>query len=274
MPTAIELMETRQESWTAGRITATRRFAVWDDSSPLTSAAAVRSLFGTNVSGVDLPDVDFQFPGDSDLYVKSYALKPSPSSRYQWEVEFTYENSEPNQRQPEEIGYTAFNVDWTAEFREVWRTNPGLSLPQYGSPGSDDIVSGQPIDIAGEPMTVLEYQSNLQFIETVAIGTLSARSIAIRLARGKRNLTDFQGAGIGEVLYRGASANRIGIDRVQLTHSFVQDSKLHMIQRPDKDMDGRAMLMQDSRGLWRAKTVRWVQPFPEFANFNLLSENF
>ena len=33
-------------------------------------------------------------------------------------------------------------------------------------------------------------------------------------------------------------------------------------------------LTLDTSGLFRAGTVRWVQPFPEFANFNLLSENF
>lgn len=274
MPTAIELAETRNESWSAGRISATRRFAVWDDSTPLTSAAAVRALFGTSVGGVDLPDVGSQFPGDSALYAKSYSLRPEANTRYTWTVEFTYENSEPLEKQPQEIGYTQFSVNWSVEFREFYRTNPGMVIPQYGSPAGNAEVGGLPIDVAGEPMTVLHYLGAIEFTETVSLASLPDRSQLIRVARGKRNLTEFQGAPIGQVLYKGASANRIGVDRVSLTHTFAQDALYHMIQVADKKANGDPFLALDTNGVFRAGTVRWVQPFPEFANFNILSENF
>jgi hypothetical protein len=271
---AIELQETRNESWSDGKITASRRFAVWNDSTPLTSAAAVRALFGTTVDGVDLPDVGSQFPGDAALYAKSYALKPERESRGVWMIDFTYENSEPLDKQPNEIGYTQFTVNWSAEFRDLWRVNPGLAIPQYGSASETADCAGKAIDVAGEPMTVLQYFGSIEFTETVSLSSLPDRSQLIRVARGKRNLTDFQGAPIGQVLYKGASANRIGVDTVSLTHTFSQDALMHLIQRPDKKANGDPMLTLDTNGVFRASMVRFVQPFPEFANFNLLSENF
>lgn len=274
MPDAIELQETRSESWSDGKITASRRFAVWDDLSPLTSAASVRALFGTTVGSLVLPDVGSQFPNDTLLYAKSYSLKPQAESRYVWIVDWNYENSEPLDRQPQEIGYTQFSVNWSAEFREVWRTNPGLAIPQYGSASETADCAGKPIDVSGEPMTVLQYFGSIEFTETVSLASLPDRSQLIRAARGKRNLTDFQGAPIGQVLYKGASANRIGVDRVSLTHSFSQDALMHLLQRPDKKANGEPTLTLDTNGIFRAATVRFVQPFPEFANFNLLSENF
>ena len=271
---AIELQETRNESWSDGKITATRRFAVWNDSTPLTTAAAVRALFGTTVDGVDLPDIGSQFPGDTALYAKSYTLKPEAESRYVWMLEFAYENSEPLEKQPQEIGYSQFSVDWSVEFRDFYRVNPGMSIPQYGSPSNEAFVGGTSIDVAGEPMTVLHNLSTIEFVETVALSTLPDRSQLIRAARGKRNLAEFQGAPIGQVLYRGAKANRIGVDRVSLVHSFSQDSLYHMIQVVDKDADGKPKLVEMPNGEKVAQVCRWRQPFPEFANFNLLSENF
>jgi hypothetical protein len=271
---AIELQETRNESWSDGKITATRRFAVWNDSTPLTTAAAVRALFGTTVDGVDLPDIGSQFPGDTALYAKSYALKPEAESRYVWMLDFTYENSEPLEKQPQEIGYSQFSVDWSVEFRDFYRVNPGMSIPQYGSPSNEAFVGGTSIDVAGEPMTVLHNLSTIEFVETVALSTLPDRSQLIRVARGKRNLAEFQGAPIGQVLYRGAKANRIGVDRVSLVHSFSQDSLYHMIQVVDKDADGKPKLVEMPNGEKVAQVCRWRQPFPEFANFNLLTENF
>lgn len=271
---AIELQETRNESWSDGKITATRRFAVWNDSTPLTTAAAVRALFGTTVDGVDLPDIGSQFPGDTALYAKSYALKPEAESRYVWMLDFNYENSEPLEKQPQEIGYTQFSVNWTAEFREFYRTNPGMVIPENGTPSGSIDVGGKAIDVSGEPMTVIHYLGSIEFTETVSLASLPDRSQLIRVARGKRNLTEFQGAPIGQILYKGASANRIGVDRVSLTHTFAQDALFHMIQVADKKANGDPFLTLDTSGLFRAGTVRWVQPFPEFANFNLLSENF
>jgi hypothetical protein len=123
-------------------------------------------------------------------------------------------------------------------------------------------------------MTVLHNLSTIEFVETVALSTLPDRSQLIRVARGKRNLAEFQGAPIGQVLYRGAKANRIGVDRVSLVHSFSQDSLYHMIQVVDKDADGKPKLVEMPNGEKVAQVCRWRQPFPEFANFNLLSENF
>lgn len=208
------------------------------------------------------------------MYAKSYSLRPEAESRNVWILDFTYENSEPLEKQPQEIGYTQFSVNWSVEFRDIYRVNPGMNIPQYGSPAGDAFVGGTSVDVAGEPMSVLHYLGAIEFSETVSLATLPDRSQLIRAARGKRNLTEFQGAPIGQVLYKGASANRIGVDRVSLTHTFAQDAHYHMIQVADKDADGKVQLIQIPTGEFVAYACRWRQPFPEFANFNLLSENF
>jgi hypothetical protein len=277
MATAIELAETRNESWNEGKISATRRFSIWDDSAPLQTAAAVRALFGTSVGGTLLPDVAAQFPDDPMLYCKSYSIKVEPSSNFVWTVEFSYENSEPLDKQPQEIGYTQFSVDWAVEFRDVYRIDPGLNIPEFGNAigeGTDSNCAGTSIDSAGEPMSRLHYLGAIEFTETVSMASLPERSELIRVARGRRNLQPFQGAPIGQVLYKGAKASRIGVDRVSLTHSFAQDSLYHMVQVAERDQDGKPVTIRFYGSTLRAKNVYWLQPYPGYAEFNLLSENF
>ena len=62
--------------------------------------------------------------------------------------------------------------------------------------------------------------------------------------------------------------------RSSITHSFLDDDWYHMIQVARKGSDGRVLLERtESLGLIAAY-VYWRQPFPMFADFNLLSENF
>lgn len=274
---AIELIQTRDMSYNAGKTAATRRFAIWDDGGTLGTPAAVRALFGTSVSGVDIPAQNSLFPGEVGIYARSYSLRRRDDGSGVWDLEWSYENGGLIQLQPQEIGYTEFSIDWSAEFREAWRTNPGLAIPFDGIPSVlVDDIGGVPIDAGGAPLSVLQYFSIIEFVETVAIDTLQARSVNIRLARGRRNAVNFFGADRGQVLYKGAKAQRIAIDKVRLTHSFAQDQFMHLIQMPTKLADGRPELQEKPAGSGQlhAKTVMWRQPFPDFAFFDLLSENF
>jgi hypothetical protein len=274
---AIELIQTRDMSYSAGKTVATRRFAIWDDAGTLQTPRDVRDLFGTTVGTVEIPDRNFLFPDEVGIYARSYTLRRRDDGSGVWDLEWSYENGEPIQLQPQEIGYTEFSIDWNAEFREVWRTNPGINIPVDGIPtieGQD--IGGVSIDSGGVPLTVMHYFNLIEFSETVPIESLNARSINIRFARGKRNAQVFEGAARGTVLYKGAKANRISVDKVRLVHSFAQDSFMHLIQVPVKLADGLVELLEKpaGSGLLRAQTVTYRQPFPDFANFGALSENF
>lgn len=270
---AIELHESRGASDSAGKVTASRRFAIWDDAAELTTPAQVRGTFGTTAGSTVIPQVGDLFPDETDIYCISYSIKRQPQSRGVWEVDFSYENTEVGSLQPAQSGYVQFSFDWAAEFRDVWRTSPGLVFPEEGDATDASFCFGTPIDVAGEPMSVLRYFTTLELTETVLMNTLDARINLIMLARGTRNSVVFRNGAVGSVLYKGAKASRIGIDKVQITHSFAQDNWYHLIQYPAVGSDGRVFL-DGAVPTQRAANVFWKQPFPTQADFNQLSENF
>lgn len=271
---AIELIQTRDMSYSAGKTVATRRFAIWDDAGMVLTPRDVRDLFGTTVGTVEIPDRNFLFPDEVGIYARSYTLRRRDDGSGVWDLEWSYENGEPFQFQPQELGYTEFSIDWDAEFRDLYRSPPGLNIPDLGTVGVPVDIGGTPIDSGGVPMSVLVYYSLIEFSETVALSTLNDRSVNIRLVRGRRNGTEFFGAPPGQVVYKGAKAQRIALDKVRLTHSFSQDQYSHLIQVAQRNAQGKVILQEITPGILRAETVEWRQPFPLFAEFNLLSENF
>lgn len=266
--TVYEMQETRGLSEASGRFTATRKFAVWDDASAITQPSTIRALFGAG----SLPDIGDEFPGETDIFAISYDIRHLPNSRNIWEVEFRYENTEPGDKQPQEPGYTEFSIDYSFEFRQLWRARPNLPVPVNGTATLDDI-GGTKVDAGGRPVSVMVKITNLTIGETVLASTLPDRSQVIRLLRGRRNNTIFYGAPIGQVLYLGAQSSRIALDKYTLQHKFAVDEFSHLVQTPALDHN-REVFVSKVNGVFRASEVRFVQPFPDFGDFNLLSENF
>jgi hypothetical protein len=110
--------------------------------------------------------------------------------------------------------------------------------------------------------------------ETVLSSTIQARLVTIANMTGKRNDAVFQGFAAGTLVYQGASASRIAVDKYTLSHKFAFDSRFHMLQIPERDQNKEVVPMRDNNNIVRAKRVRWVQPFPILGQFNTLSENF
>lgn len=267
-----ESQETRSAANSGGKATGSRKFTVFDEAAAVTTPATIRAAFGT----AGIPDIGDKFDSATSMYAVGYAIRHLPNSRNLWEVEFQYENTEPGRFLPQEVGYTEVSIEWSAELRDMWRTTPGLVFPTNGSPSATErLCGGRRIDTAGVPMSVLHRTSTITFSETVDSQTVPIRSLAIRDARGKRNSSVFQGAPVGQVLYVGASATRVAIDKYSIVHRFAQDAHYHMLQSPERGPDGQVThLTADETGLLRADGVFWVQPFGEFADFNALSENF
>jgi hypothetical protein len=264
-----ELQETRTLSQTSGKVTGSRKFAVWDDGSPITQPATIKALFGAGT----LPDVGDVFPGETDVYAISYDIRHLPDSRGVWEVSFAYENTEPGTVQPQEPGYVDFSVDFSSEFRDTWRANPSVGAAGTGSPNNDDI-GGVPIDSGGEPVSGLVNFASVVIGETVLSSSIQARLVTIANMTGKRNNSVFQGFATGTLVYQGASANRIAVDKYSLSHKFAFDARFHMIQIPERDQNREVICVRDNADILRAKKVRWAQPFPLTGNFGTLSENF
>ena len=271
-----ETQETRSANVSNGRATATRRFRIFDDAAPLTTPNQIRELFGTTFGSTTLPDIGDEMVGDQTVFATGYSIRHVPESRGVWEVDFTYENTEPGQYQPQEVGYTEISIEYSAQLHDVWRANP--SVPTNGTtttasstaPGN---AGGTPIDSGGDPLSVLRRSSTVTITETVASATMEARSLAIRALRGRRNNSIFQGASIGQVLYLGASASRVALDKFQIVHRFEQDEWSHCRQIPMKGPD-KQVILAPIDGILRAAVVNWAQPFPTFGDFNALSENF
>jgi hypothetical protein len=264
--TVVEQRDTRNLSQSTGRVSASRTFVVYDDASPLLTPADVRGYF----NGTDLPQIGDVFPKETDVYAVSFDISLIEDSEKAWRVQFSYENVEPGDSQPNEEGYTEITIDYKAEFRDVYRLGP--NVPTNGNPNANDI-GGTQVDAAGSPISRLQRMSELLITEVVAGSTFPDRSLKIRAARGKRNTSVFQGAPIGQVLYQGATATRIAVNKFQIQHRFAQDEFYHLVQVPAKNQEGE-VVKAVVNNLWRAKDVYFVQPFPDGYDFNLLSENF
>jgi len=264
----VEQQDSKGYSQTGGQVTASRRFSVWDDTTPITTPTTIRDYFGSS----GLPAIGDSFgAGASDLYAVSFTIDPQVLTRGAWSVVFGYSTTEGSTAQPQEVGYTEFSMDYAAEPRAMYRTNP--NIPTDGSPSATTNIAGTEIDAAGIPVSQLMRFTSVVIRETVFASSVVDRSYTIRATRGKRNSLPFYGAPRGQVLYLGARASRISVDKFSIEHRFAQDDQFHMIQNPDRDSEG-VPLCSRVNGILRASVVRFVQLFPQFANFNKLSENF
>jgi hypothetical protein len=262
-----EKQETRGFSDSGGKKTASRMFTVWDDVTPIETPSIIRDQMG-----VTLPAIGDKFPEEKVVYAVSYSIAHLAGSRNTWEFTVNYENSEPNQYLPQEEGYTEITIDYAIEFRDLWRTGTSAGSHVAGIPSGGDI-GGIKIDKAGEPLSILVRMSDITIKETVSAASFPGRSQGIRAARGRRNLTPFQGAVKGEVLYTGASASRVGLEKFSITHKFRQDEVFHMLQSALRNQLGKVETAPFT-AIHRASTVEYIQPFPSFYDFNTLSENF
>jgi hypothetical protein len=265
-----EKQETRGFSDSGGKKTASRKFTVWDDTTAIETPSIIRDQMG-----VTLPAIGDKFPDEKVVYAVSYSIEHIAGSRNTWDFTVNYENTEPSTYLPQEEGYTEITIDYAIEFRDIWRTGTSSSSHSAGipvTPGGD--VGGQKIDKAGEPLSILVRMSDITIKETVSAASFPARSQGIRAARGRRNLTPFQGAVKGEVLYTGASASRVGLEKFSITHKFRQDEVFHMLQSARRNQLGKVETSPDAQQVHRASNVEYIQPFPSFYDFNTLSENF
>ena len=265
----LEQMESRSYSSTGGKTSGSRTFVVYDDASPITEPAAIK--FGAN----GMPTAGDTFPGETDLYAQDFTVAHIPDSSYTWRVVWNYTptgggSQQPTQN-PSEPGYVQQSMEYSAQFVDRYRDNPGLTIPVDGTPDESDI-GGRKIDAGGSPLSVLAMRHRLVIEETVRATDIYRRSVQIRNAVGKRNAVAFFGAVKGSLVYEGGNARRTGLSVFSIEHRFLYDEYYHMAQKAA--LNSQREVITDTTALRQAATVRWIQPYPAFYNFNLISENF
>ena len=276
MADVYEFLESRSIQTSGGRGSGTRLFHV----TGTTDAKTVFNLLGkAGDNGVVLPtkgDAHPDFPG---LIARDFSLALVSGHNDLWRVEWQYEVISRGfpivpetvvEELPNEVGYTEGSSEIRAEFVLAWRKNgtPSLEYPTNGKVEDPTLdIRGQPIDRAGNPVSVQRNIQELTITEVVNVPDYGT----YRTFRFARNSSTFQGAPPGRVLYRGASVRRTGVDVFQVAHSFVEDSDFHLQQTPLIEAPDMTPKLDAND---HAEKVFWIQPFPVLKDFNTMSSNF
>lgn len=271
MPEIIESLESRSIQTSGGRGTGKRSFFAKGYSSP----ADVFATLGRTVGSVNVPDKGEAFPGLPGLIARDFSIVPVSGHSDLYKMEWSYEVMSPTflsspeitppKRLPNEVSYVELSSEIRTEFTLAWRAN--ASPPLAGTPTPDEDISGDPIDAAGNPTSIMRRKQELVLTETVNevdFGRISTYTF-------KRNSVRFLGADVGRVLYRGASVRRTGVQVFTVAHSFVDDQYFHCEQQPWIDQNGIPYQTGEDN---HADEVYWIQPFPDTIDFNALSNNF
>ena len=272
MPEILEKLSSRSIQSNGGKGSGKREFFAQGYASP----AEVFATIGTTVGSVAVPDKGDPYPGLPGLIAKDFAIAPVPGQNDLYSMTWNYEMMSisflsapevtPSDSLPNELGYVELSSEIRTEFQLAWRSEP-TKPGDNGVPDPDKDIGGQPIDADGNPTSIMRRKQELVLTETVNevnFGLIS--KIAFR-----RNNKPFLGAAPGRVLYRGASVRRTGVQLFTIAHSFVDDQYFHCEQQPDIDQNGKSI---DSNSDAHADHVVYIQPFPLFADFNALSNQF
>lgn len=267
---SVEALDSRSLSNSGGRLTGSRTFHVWDDTTPMVEPSTM--VFGTG----GLPTYGELFPGETELFAGTFSIEPVPDSNYVWRITWSYTTGGGDGIDPEEVvpivpGYVTFSMEYAGQFVDAWRADPGLLLWSSSYAGTD--IAGAKIDAGGEPTSLFRPRHVLIVDETVTAASMVSRSIIVRQLVGTRNSATFYGASAGTLLYEGSNAKRVSQFAYSISHRFSYDGWLHAHQQPRMNQQ-RQPDCDIYNGQLQANNVRWIQPYGLTANFNGISEYF
>lgn len=230
-----------------------------------TTPAAIVEDLGEQVTDADnalqvitLPKIGDPHPDFPNiLFASSYDLVKLPKAVNSWKITWKYRFNQPTgffsdiTKGPDQLGFREVTARCTGKFDMTYRANPDFS---NGVPTGD--IGGEPVDINGQPVSMMRTQYEIQVNDTVndnitnVLGTYGDQV-------GSVCGGSVFGLPGNAVLYRGASLTRIAQNAYRLTHTYLYDQWFHTLQAAEYTRDG--MLNLDTYG--QCVTVYAVQPF-------------
>ena len=162
--------------------------------------------------------------------------------------------------------FTATESSVAPQVVDAWRSGAAVAA-NLDAPGDGDI-GGTKVDVGGEPISAIQSQ---QTLSVTNVTSASPDMAIIRGLVGKRNNALWLGAAVGYVVFRGASARRIALERWETSYEFVFDSSAHLRQAVGRDVDGKPILDAAVANVTHATLVMWRQPFPATGDFTTLN---
>ena len=261
MPEVKELQNTRNLTVSDGKVNL-RKSYVFTGYSDEKSCVDV---FGTTVGSTNVPFIRCRHSqvdsnGWPQLFCYQYDLSRVSGSSDAWRVDFDFRSIQPAPatnnsnsiaQGPDEIGFEEMTGRVSANFENMYRANClAVEYPNEGDCG------GTPIDVAGQPTSVLRKKYEIQMNKT-SYQPFSREMGSFGSEVGTRTASEIFGLPAGSCLYMGATITRIDHNAYRISHTWQYDQFFHTIQVPQYDQTG--LLELDENGC--AKTVYLVQPF-------------
>ena len=161
-----------------------------------------------------------------------------------------------------DIEWVATNGSTRATTQAVYRIFPEATENDIPSIAID--IGGVAVDAGGTPTTITDIDRRFETThKMVDFPAIDAYSDIV----GTRNESTYENAPVGSVLYLGFSwSYDQGSALWTITHQFAVDKRtFHAEQVAKTDPQGDVIpdvVISAGEGVWRAKHVYWVQPFP------------
>lgn len=213
----------------------------------------------------------------ANFVCRSVTVTPETAVPFTFRVEAQYSSMQP--AEPTKQGYgTKQTRQITGRSYAEYRT--GVTLPTGGTAAWPPIadIGGTKRDLNGNPrmkeLPQVTYQVEYKWDRSPLISTTDGVDPPFQTwfsAINKRNSVAFIGAGIGTMLYKGASAT---LDREiwRVVHTWIFDSYFHLEQMPTPNPTGLPILLPgvsiSGLQILQCSSVGWYQRYPDITDFN------
>ena len=264
--TLTELIDSRTVSSTDGKWSGSRKFIAYrDDGAALSIAEVIRSA--------GLPKQTSKHPDQPIMEANGSSFAPIEDRAGAWTCTITYAGSGPGTSTGNVAGHVSEQFSLSVKYVDVYRVDAPMPFAGYGS-GHDFEVEGKAADTGGHPVSYPTPMVELRVVENLDV---APNFLFLSDSVAKRNATPFGGAPVRTVVYGGAASRKISDSIWQVSHVFHADfHMMHYRQKAKTDND-RNVVMENGEdgpqgrapdGDVYAKTVRWVDPFPDTINMH------
>lgn len=244
----------------AGKMSASRTFLIYDDTGNLT--------FNDVMDEGDLPSLGSPHPNNVFLVARSYSIRVHQDRAGTYDVTYKYQPYDGLEGNvidgaEAESGVTAFTINVGLSIIDIWKSDPTISANK-SEPAREDIggtlvsEGGYPISLA---LPIAEITTTKQFTGYFDAGPYLAHV-------GKRNDAPWRGFDTGSVLFTGVDVTQDTLGNNEAQFKCAYDTYYHLRQSPERDEDGNPKVTLS--GGTPSMVVFFKQPFKATANFGFL----